>query len=1293
MNKIEVINEIQSFLEGKNDELKYIVNVETSYDSNEAKCIIHEPECEPRIEKHKFTPFLYVKDLEKLGYNLFNGNKDKEEAIRIKNGITIERMKTGNHSRLKNGYPYKVTTTKTYDHILKYYEEGGLAPYGKAFDDNGNLLLDKNKNPIFKNRSLFYMIKTDDQFFISTGARLFKGIEEYKDLHRLTFDIETTGLRYEHSRVFSIGIKDNRGYEETIEVIKPDDDQAEKEIIEKFFNIIIEKKSAVIAGYNSEMFDFDFLLGRLKIIDKDLKEEEKLLSQIQTTLDNNSEVNKRKKLKRKDSTVKFGNSTENYTSTQMWGFTVLDILHAVKKTAAINTDIKNNKLKYICKFEDIAKPNRMYIDDGSNIYKYWIENKIFIINPENNKYLQIPDEFQETGRNLLDLQNIKNVLSEEKYNKIRKLLLSDEKKFINWTKENSSKILNENKKFIFINGKKIVDRYLLDDLWETEQVDNLYNQSSFLLAKIVPTTYGRAATMGNAAIWNLLMTAWSYENDLAIPHTDEIEVFSGGLARCYKKGYTKRLVKIDYASLYPFIQLTEDVFPIFDITGVIKKMLLYMTTTRNIYKKLANGNNLNQEEVTLLKTTDEDTYNKIINKHEFTKEERNLFKVKQLPIKIINNSLFGALGSGFAFNWSDNICAARITCTGRLWLRKAISWFKNFKCEPLLAVTDGVNFSIPDTTKIKVTNNGMYKEENEGLIEEMWIYNNKKGINALIEKYNDDVKKSYQESNPDKECYISLDNDGEFVSCLNLSRINYALLVEKKNKKTNKLERKIKFTGNTIKSKTMPEFIEDFIDEAMHLILEGKGKEFVEYYYEYSDKIFYKQIPLKKIASKSKYKIKINDYINRGIDKNGREKAKQAHMELVLEERKIIAEKLFNEHIVSKNLNEKPIEEYTNKEKYDKIKSYMPPEPELDSMVYYVNIGTRKSHGDVKTTNNKAELYTEFRKMKNIKSDITISKLRDYNVNLHEEFNKYYEENKIEETKILAKLINQKDIEDNPNLTGEYNVDKYLDAFNKRVKVLVEGFSDNVKEKLFVEIKRSKIKDTNGNSIENKELIRNYFVNEELILKNFDQDDFKESMFLEEKEVEFWNRTGYDPRLIWNGFKEYENDKIHYEIYEHALNFVSDGMIKINQPKVKSVNDEIQKGDFVLVKNYNKYDLGFHNGKFIEIKKENLNIPKSKLELEFEKKQKEENNKLEKLKIDDDNSIDLEVKKIVESNNKKLKFLEKFNKKFQSIFKLDRPLTLDEVMSQENIKKVFENFIIENNESNNVYEYMGVDDD
>lgn len=1212
MDTKQVINEIKSFLDGRNDDLKYLVNVETDRETNKAICVFHEPEKEKRIEQVEYTPFLYMKDLKKCGRVLFNGDKEFTVAMMKKHGVKIKRMKTGNHPRLENGYPYKVTSTKSFQHILDFFKDGGLDPYEKIYDEGGSFVKDKKTGrPLLKNFDLFYMIKTNEQFFISTGARLFKGIEEYKDLHRLTFDIETTGLRYEHERIFAIGVKDNRGFETTLEVTKDDDDDAEIRLIQDFFNLISYLKPAVIVGYNSEEFDFQFILGRAKEI---LKID---ITKLPTTLSEEKNI-----WKKHNSTVKFGNSTEKYAATVMWGYTVLDILHAVKKTAAVNTDIKNARLKYICQYEGIAKPNRMYID-GEKIGYYWNSGVVSMINPVNNKYIDIPEKWNTLANNLLLIQNKKEngSLDDNSYNYAKKQILSSDKTFVEWLRDNSKKLINEKSTELrFISGRDILRRYLLDDLWETEKVDDRYNQSSFLLAKIVPTTYTRIATMGNAAVWNLLMITWSFENDLAIPHPDSIENFSGGLTRCYKKGWTQRIVKIDFASLYPMIQLTDDVFPLFDITGVIKKMLMYMTTTRNIYKKLANADTLKEEEVELLQAIDHETYEKYVN-NSFTDDERKVYKTKQLPIKILNNSLFGALGSGYAFNWSDNTCAARITCTGRIELRHAISWFKNFGLVPLLAVTDGVNFGIPDTTTIRVTDKGVFYNQEEHSIEEMWKYNGKVGVGALIEKFNAEEM---------KPPFMSVDNDGEFVSCLNLSRINYALAVDVKDKKTGEIKRKVKLTGNTIKSKTMPEYIEEFVDNGLKLILDGKGVEFVNYYHDYAEKIFYKQIPLKKIASKSKMKSSLKDYMNRGTDKNGKVKARQAHMELIIEERKKIAREIFFDRFNELNDgNDKAYDEYSTEEIMKLVETYMPPEPPLDSMIYYVNNGTRKSHGDVKSekfTNEKGE-----------------------------------EETRI---KINANLISQEDLENNPDLTGEYNVDKYLDAFNKRVTVLLDGFDEEIRNDILVKIVRKKKKDSDGKKIEVVELEKNQFTSDQLQLKNFDHDDFESSMFLEEKELDFWNKTGYNPFKVWDGFSRNDDD-LHLDTYQFALDFVSQKMIKVGKSAVKSVNDKLDKGDYLLIKNNNNYSLGYHNGDFVEILREKVDIPLSPHEqklLDEQLKKQEELSK--KLKVDSDNIIDDELKNKIQIKNKEKEYFEMFKTEYGIDEKVGFNVNMDELFNQ-----------------------------
>lgn len=1147
-NKHEVLGEIKAFLEGYNNDLKYLVNVEADPRYNYADCVIHEPNQPPRIEQIKYEPFMYMKDLSRLGRSLYAG-RDNEyiESKRVKYGIKITKLKTGNQKRLVDGYCYKITSHRSHNDIINYLRDGGLDPFEKLQDENGNNVRNRDGKFVYRNRDLFNSLKPVEQFFVSTQSRLYKGYEQYKEVHRLTFDIETEGLRWQIHRMFSIGVRDNRGFEIILEAEKRNDDESEIKLIQDFFNIIDHIRPAIICGHNSEEFDFDFILGRAKKLEMDMT---KLPQGLKDGIF----------LKRKGNTsVKYGNTSDKYTATEMWGYSIIDTLHAAKKTAAVNTDLKATNLKYIAKFEKFARKNRTYIKGEDNgIGRLYSQNNIFVIN-EKNEYIELPADFQDVGQNLYRLQLNKDKLTTEQYKDFRGKFLGENKDFVAWYRDNCV----EGKYDKFINGRKIVNQYLLDDLWETEQVDELYNQSSFMLAKIVPTTYHRICTMGTASIWNLLLTTWSYENDLAIPIPDVKENFGGGLARTFKKGYAKKLIKIDYASLYPMIQLTHDVFPMFDITAVMKKMLLYMTTTRNIYKKLGGGLELGEEEIGLLKQIDSEAYTKFIN-DELTSQDLGMFKVKQLPIKILNNSLFGALGSDISFNWSDNVCAARITSIGRIELRHAIKWFADYGCIPLLCVTDGVNFQIPDNTNIRVTPDGNITEsDNDGDINEMWQYGDKTGIQALIELFNDTEM---------PKPYMAVDDDGESISCFNLSRINYATLSWAKDKKTKEEYQKVKLTGNSIKSKALPEYIEEFIDKGLKLIMEGKGKEFVEYYQSYAEDIRYMQIPLKKIASKGKVKQTLKSYKNRGTDKNGREKGKQAHMELLIKEREEIAIKKFEEHKhdIGFEGNE---EKLSVDDKMKLIIDYMPPEPELDSVVYYVNTGYVKSHGDSKEIKDK----------------------------------------ETGEMRYASSLVDREAMKENPNLTGTYNFEKYLSAFNERIcyskkKIggLLSAFEPEIAEKIPVELIKK--------GARKGELEKEMFTSDQLELKYFDLDTIDEAMHLEHKEIDFWNRTGYDPRTVWDGFEVYDDYKIHYEIYENALNHLNGLMEKSGKPKIKSINEDYEKGDLVLIKDNTHYHVGAFNGVFMEIVREDVSVPKTETEIELDRIQEEKQKKIDSLK-------------------------------------------------------------------------------
>ena len=1276
MDKLAVLKEIKNFLDGYNDDLKYLVNVEIDQRSNMADCVIHEPNTEKKIVKIKYEPFMYMKDLEKNGVKLYsstNNPKIYEEKLR-QYGITITKLQTGGFSRLVDGFCYKISSSKSMKSIMDFLSDGGVHPYQKIYDEDGDPIKDKDGRVYYKNKDYFYKVSDQEQFFISTKSRLYKGFEDYKDIHKVTFDIETTGLKYIKSRLFAIGIRDNRGFEKIIELDKQNDDESERKAIIEFFEILVKLNPAVVCGYNSEEFDFGFIEGRIKMLKLDI-------SKYVTTLKQNTKYNRRPNV-----SVKFGGKSMKYTATEIWGMSVIDIMHAAKRTQAINNEIKNVRLKYIASFENIAKPNRTYINGKDNfISKIYLENKTYVVDSENN-YMVVPEELQYVATKIYLLQLNKSKFSDVQYKTTRKFLLDNNPNFIDWFKSEAQPI-NMNK---LISGKKLLKQYLLDDLWETEKVDGLYNQSSFMLAKIIPTTYQRVCTMGTAAVWNLLMTAWSYEKNIAIPCIEAREAFSGGLARTFKRGYNKEFVKVDFSGLYPAIQLTEDCFPMFDFTSGLKKMLLYSTTTRNIYKRLANKDSLNDNELILLKEIDHETYNKLIN-NTISDSDRAMFKVKQLPLKILNNSQFGALGSGIALNWSDSIPAARITCVGRLLLRKTIKWFQPYGCDPLLAVTDGINFGIPKTTKIII---GVYNDTISDIelpIEDAWKYNGLVGMSALIDKYNKEVLANYRSDRIDKESYLMVDDDGRFDACINISKINYATLSKVKDKKTGEYKDKVKLTGNTIKSKSMPEYIEEFLAKSLDLMLHGKGQEFVEYYYDYVDKIIYNEIPLKKIARKDRISKTIEEYEKRGNNKRGQKKGMQGFMEGLIDRRKIQVEKTFQLHKHEVKFSKKE-ENLKLEDKYKLIKDFMPKEPELDSYVYTVNIGEKKADPDTK-------------------------RVADENGDL----------------KLLSVLFTEDDFEQNINSNIKYNVKKYLDGFNKKVSAILVAFDDNVAKKIIANYAKVKITGIDGKKTTDLQLVinRGLFELSNYILDSYELDNVDKSMIIERKEVEFWNNYGYNPYLVWDKFSTEEGLKtqIRIDVYNDALSYLNKKMIEANKPLIKSINDNLFENDYILIKNKFKYSLGIYTGEYIKIVRDNIEVPKSKyqdelelaekleievmdnlmkkaLELSLKKAEKKSSKKNKKAILSGDTQTFIEFtddislnkieeeeveEEVVESsiiNKKQLKYLEDFLKRFN----IKENITLDLIYSDNEAKIIFEEYIkdIENEDDD---DYFDVDND
>jgi DNA polymerase elongation subunit (family B) len=851
--------QIESFLHG-NDPEEFIVAIEFDYVSNSIYKIKEIPNKGKEIRKDSFIPFAWVGDLR--GLNFYNNSKASQKEAMSKHGILIEKLETQDNERLENGLTYIVKSLKGYRELIQFFREGNLDPWSEKAKDK------------------ILVLPPVEQYLISKEKRLFKGFEDYDQVTRLVFDLETNALEPKDGRIFMIGIKTNKGYHRVIECL---DEKEEKGAIIEFFNVINELKPSIIGGYNSANFDWHWIFERCKILGIEPKKICKSLHPEHS-------------FSRKENILKLANEVENYIQTSIWGYNVIDIIHAVRRAQAINSNIKSAGLKYITKFIEAEAPDRVYIDH-ENIGKMYTNNEEYWLNVQNGKYKKI-SEFAD-----LDI----------KFPGV----------------------------YIKTNGSNLVERYLDDDLDETLKVDQEFNQGSFLLAAMIPTTYERVSTMGTATLWKMLMLAWSYKNNLAIPAKQSKTDFVGGLSRLLKVGYSKNVLKLDFSSLYPSIQLVHDVFPDCDVTGAMKGMLKYFRDTRIKYKQLA-----------------EEFYEK-------DKKKSESYSNKQLPIKIFINSMFGALSAPQVFAWGDMYMGEQITCTGRQYLRQMIKFFMTKGYVPLVMDTDGVNFSSPDDANDReYVGRGLNWKVKEGK-----IY---KGPEADVAEYNDIFMRGE----------MALDTDGVWPSCINLARKNYAVMDAKG---------KIKLTGNSIKSKKLPLYIEEFLDKGIKMLLHGQGKEFIEYYYEYLTKIYDKKIPLSKIAQRAKVKLTIDDYIKRLSTKTkaGNSMSRMAHMELAIQNN------------ISVNLGD---------------------------VIMYVNNGTKASQGDVQK--------------------MTAKQIKDTNaVNLH---NNPKAKPITDGVMVNCYMLDKDILEKDPELTGDYNVPRAITTFNKRIEPLLVVFQDEVRESLIV---------------------------------------------------------------------------------------------------------------------------------------------------------------------------------------------------------------------------------------------------
>ena len=744
---------IKTFLEG-HDPMERIVNLEYKYNEDKIK-VIYRDENDNKCEiMDYFHPFCWA--TRSACDKLCNGNRDELRALLAKYNIKVKRLDTRDTNGVErkeydNGYLFMFYTIQatSYATFLEFFEKAGNPIYSKKKDGETG-----------QKRSKQYLIVTpQEQYMIASGKRFFKGYEDYNELLRLIFDLETEGLDPKRHRIVQVGIRFNRpirtktGIREYSQIFSlkgnTEDEKNAQELrmIMIMLQMIQVYKPDVITAHNGENFDWSFIIERCIQLGTTIEELSKQFFNGASIRKNNRET-----------ILKLGGEIETFRQTIVPGTIVTDSLHAVRRAQALDSNMERADLKYVTKYSKIVKMNRVYVP-GDRISKTWkdleehyafneMDGDWYLYDPafnENKRPKKEPELTLEYFQELVDFK--KETPTHEEWADLN----TNSQYGFSMTWEDYVEMIEEDNKslptaeemykdylakfyaeqnrpeplkgmgdkgftmytrnyiadgYTLVSGKYIVERYLMDDLWECDKVEHRYNGSNFLICKMLPVPFQKCCTMGTAGQWKSIMLAWSYENNLAVPMFGESKSFTGGLSRLIKVGFIDNVSKLDYNSLYPSITLTWDISdPEKDLMGAMLHFLEYVLLQREKYKGL-------MKKAGKLKDKLEKQLESFIGSNEERREleaqirkaaeDKSANDKKQLPMKILGNSFFGSYGAPNVFPFGSLVCAERITCTGRMCLRLMISHFNKLGYEPIV----GDSFTGDTPLFIKYKNTG-----------------------------------------------------------------------------------------------------------------------------------------------------------------------------------------------------------------------------------------------------------------------------------------------------------------------------------------------------------------------------------------------------------------------------------------------------------------------------------------------------------------------------------------------------------------------------------------------------------
>jgi DNA polymerase elongation subunit (family B) len=178
-----------------------------------------------------------------------------------------------------------------------------------------------------------------EQYLTLTGQTYFNGMR-FDDLHRLQFDLETTGLDEDRDRIFMVSLRDSSGWQDCLDTRE----LSEAGVIERFVEAIRARDPDVLENHNIFAFDLPFLVKRAARLGVRLGigrdgSEPWLETDVFDT----------------------GERPEPFLRWRVAGREVIDTQHAVRRFGVAAPDLRRHGLKDAARYFGFARTDREYV--------------------------------------------------------------------------------------------------------------------------------------------------------------------------------------------------------------------------------------------------------------------------------------------------------------------------------------------------------------------------------------------------------------------------------------------------------------------------------------------------------------------------------------------------------------------------------------------------------------------------------------------------------------------------------------------------------------------------------------------------------------------------------------------------------------------------------------------------------------------------------------------------------------------------------------------------------------------